>query len=243
MPDRPWLQLYKLSTPRDQIMVLRVIYRITRDDVNADWKMAGVKITGFNADLEWPQGEPKRVFGDYAYDVESPEFAKMLKGYKEKSDAFVANVEILRNSASAEAVMLAKKNAARREQVLLSLSQGSFFRGLAMMGDDAAQTEDVTMVITEVREQGGLVKGVFHVDRNAETTKHFIGSLDFVESSEGRPLGVLNVTTIAFDGKTLEDASSSFFNPGTISRIRLKTDGFRVEGDIPDLSLRLTRNM
>ena len=243
MPDRPWLQLYKLATPRGKVLALRVTYRITRDDGDSDWKLAGVKVAGYNADLEWPQGSPKASFGDYAFDVNSEQFDKLLKDYREKAETFIANVETLKSSASAEAMMLAKKNAARRDQVVMSLSEGSFFKGLAMVGEDAAATEDVTMVITEVREQGGLVKGVFHIDKAADVTKHFVGSLDFVEASDGRPLGILNVTTVAFNGQTMDDLSSSFFNPGTVSRIRLKTDGFRIEGDLPDLSLRLTRNL
>ena len=242
-PAKPWEALYKLSAAKDVVLPLSVTYSLVRDNERSDWSLAGVKVRGYKSDLEWPEGSPKHDFGDRAYDVDSREFSKVLGDYRAASEKFVANVDALKGSVRAKAALAEQENKRRRERVIMSLSKGAFFKGVAIVGEDGASAQDVTMVITDMMENGALVKGVFSVSGDDPLSKYFVGTVDFETEVAGEERGFLSVTTVAFGDGQAPDGEASFFDAASTSRIRLKTDGFRLEGDRRDLSLRFTRSL
>lgn len=242
-PEKPWESLYQLATPRGEILLLRAVYQIVREDSDSDWKFQGVRLAGYDQDLVWPSGQPRSKFGDRAFDVDSAAFANVLADYRERSENYVARVAALTDAAASSRVAALRELEERRQRVRQSMSKGAYFTGVAILGEDAADSEDVTMLITATEGDGAMVRGVFKQDGASATPKHFVGSLNFVSPAGGEEIGVLNVTTVAFEGEGGGLGGPPFFNPGTVSRIRLKTDGMQLEGDTPDISLRLHRAM
>jgi len=113
---------------------------------------------------------------------------------------------------------------------------------MVIAGDEGADAREVSLIITETRNDGEVVKGVLRLEKEESSTKHFTGFVDVVESDQGIQ-GRLDLTTIAFAGQSSLDEIPAFFNPGTVSRITLQTDGYRMEGDADEVSLRLIRSL
>ncbi|MDQ8202516.1 hypothetical protein [Pelagicoccus sp. SDUM812003] len=243
-PEKPWRALYRMSASRNEVLPLRITYSLTRDSEKSDWELAGIKVKGHKKELEWPQGKPAYAYGDHAYDVDSDQFRRLLAKYQESSSQFVASIDSLKGSYEEKLASLQRENDKRRERVMMALSPGNFYDGLAIVGEDAAVSQGVTIVITETRERGSLVKGVFQVrEEGGSVSKMFVGSVDFETLPSGREQGVLNLRTVAVQEAEAPETEARFFKPESVSSIRLKTDGFRIEGDTRDFSLRLTRHM
>jgi hypothetical protein len=68
------------------------------------------------------------------------------------------------------------------------------------------------------------------------------GILDIIEGKGGDTQALLNLTTVAFEDQPGGDAPE-FFRPSTVTRLALKTDGYRMEGDGAEISIRLIRGM
>jgi hypothetical protein len=97
-------------------------------------------------------------------------------------------------------------------------------------------------VITETRNGGSMIKGILKLDSKQTPSKHFTGVIDFEEKEDGEVQALLNLTTVGF-AEQPGGKEPLFFKPGTVSRIALKTDGYRLEGDGSDISLRLVRSL
>ncbi len=243
-PTRPWETLYRMTATGEETVPLRVVYSLTRENAHSDWKLSNVKVDGYRGKLVWPVGKPADEFGERAYDIASSAFDDLYAEHAARAEEYVANIDLLRKSRDESAALLARQNRERRERVMMSLAQGAFFKGMAILGEDGEAAREVTMVITEIRDGGSLVKGVFQVDgEQTERSKHFVGTVGFEKSLSGAERGVLNVTTVSLDNPLAYEDSNPFFDANTVSRIRLKTDGFRLEGDLSDISLRMTRSM
>ncbi|MDQ8185926.1 hypothetical protein [Pelagicoccus sp. SDUM812002] len=244
-PDRPWDRLYEISARKEEVLPLRVTYALKREDEELEWDLARIRVSGYKGDLEWPEGEPRYAFGENAYDIHSPEFAKVYDAHSSEAQNYVARIDRMRAREEDELFALRRENERQRERVKMALAEGSFFDGLAIMGEDAADSRDVQLVITEVRNEGGFVKGVLKLSgMEQKTSKHFVGSLEFEKSMSGREQGYLSLRTVSIDSPgSAETAESEFFDARSVSRMRLRADGFRLEGDSRDLSFRLTRNL
>ncbi len=243
-PERPWNRLYEISSKKEEVLPLRVTYGLQRDSADSDWKLTRIKVNGYNGDLEWPEGEPKYSFGENAYDVHSLEFAKVYADYRAASESYVAKIDRLRAREEDGMLALKRENENQRMRVKMALSEGAFFNGMAIMGEDAKSSHDVQLVITEVRNDGRFVKGVVKLaGEKDEHAKHFVGSLEFEKTMSGREQGFLSLKTVSIDTPETYTADSPFFEAGTVSRMRLRADGFRLEGDTKDLSFRFTRSL
>jgi len=99
------------------------------------------------------------------------------------------------------------------------------------------------MIITETRDEGAMIKGVIKLSGQDEISKHFTGNLRVEEIEDSHVRGLFNMVTVAFEGETSQEGLPAFFNPGTIMRLRFKTDGYQLEGDSRALSMRLVRAM
>ncbi|MBK1878415.1 hypothetical protein [Pelagicoccus mobilis] len=243
-PDKPWERLYELSAAKGEVLSLRVIYGLTRPNKDADWQLSRVKVSGYKEKLTWPEGETKYAFGEGAYDIDSLEFSKVFSEYKLQSNEYVARIDRLKTEVENGRLALKRENDRQRERVKMALSEGAYFNGIAILGEDAVDSEDVQLVITEVRNEGSFVKGVLRLNRESEErSKHFVGSLAFEKTLSGKEQGYLNLTTVSMDTPGTLAAESTFFQANTVSRMKLKADGFRLEGDTRDLSFRLTRSM
>ncbi|MDQ8182362.1 hypothetical protein [Pelagicoccus sp. SDUM812005] len=243
-PDRPWNRLYEISAKKEEVLPLRVTYGLQRESEADDWALTRIKVSGYKGDLEWPEGDPKYAFGENAYDIHSPEFAKVYEDYSLAAQNYVARIDRMRAREEGNLLALKRENERQRERVKMALSEGAFFNGLAILGEDAANSRDVQLVITEVRNDGGFVKGVVKLTGDKQlTSKHFVGSLEFEKSMSGREQGYLSLRTVSIDAPTTATAESPFFDAHNVSRMRLRADGFRLEGDSRDLSFRLTRSL
>lgn len=243
-PDRPWDRLFEISAKKEEVLPLRVTYALKRESKEADWALARIKVSGYKGDLEWPEGEPKHTFGENAYDVNSLEFAKVYEDYRSASEGYVARIDRLRAREEGGVLALKRENQRQRERVKMALAEGAFFNGLAIVGEDAADSQDVQLVITEVRNDGGFVKGVVTMAGSKEKhAKHFVGSLEFEKTMSGREQGYLSLKTVSIAAPSEYTATAPFFEADNVSRMRLKADGFRLEGDSRDLSFRLTRSL
>ncbi len=243
-PDRPWDRLFEISAKKEEVLPLRVTYALKRESKEADWALARIKVSGYKGDLEWPEGEPKHTFGENAYDVNSLEFAKVYEDYRSASEGYVARIDRLKAREEDGVLALKRENQRQRERVKMALAEGAFFNGLAIVGEDAAESQDVQLVITEVRNDGGFVKGVVTLAGEKEKhAKHFVGSLQFEKTMSGREQGYLSLKTVSITAPGEYTATAPFFEADNVSRMRLKADGFRLEGDSRDLSFRLTRSL
>ncbi len=243
-PERPWDRLYEISAKKEEVVPLRVTYGLQRDSADADWKLTRIKVNGYNGDLEWPEGDPKFSFGENAYDVHSLEFAKVYADYRAASESYVAKIDRLRAREEDGMLALKRENENQRMRVKMALAEGSFFNGMAIMGEDAKSSREVQLVITEVRNDGGFVKGVVKLaGEKDEHAKYFVGSLEFEKTMSGREQGYLNLRTVSIDAPETYTADSPFFEASNVSRMRLRADGFRLEGDSKDLSFRFTRSL
>lgn len=242
-PEKPWKSLYRIAANKEEIVPLKVTYGLTRESEDADWELTKVKVAGYREELKWPEGQPRHAFGEDAYDVETEEFAKVFESYKKETDTFIAAIE-KHQSAEAAALLAKKREVERqRERVRMALAEGTYFNGVAIIGEDASDSRDIQLVITEVRGEGAFIKGVVKMgNSDAKTSKHFVGQLDFEETLSGQEQGFLKLTTVSVDLPEAPELETAFFEPRTISRMKLKADGFRLEGDSRDLSLRLTRS-
>ncbi|MBD5778692.1 hypothetical protein IEN85_04260 [Pelagicoccus sp. NFK12] len=243
-PERPWDRLYEISAKKEEVLPLRVTYGLSRASKEADWELSRIKVSGYKGDLEWPEGEPKHAFGENAYDIHSLEFAKVYEDYAAAAQNYVARIDRLKSREEESVLALKRENERQRDRVKMALAEGALFNGLAIVGEDAASSRDVQLVITEVREDGSFVKGVVKLTGEKQVlSKHFVGSLEFEKSMSGREQGYLSLKTVAIDAPTSETAATPFFDSHNVSRMRLRADGFRLEGDSRDLSFRLTRNL
>lgn len=128
-----------------------------------------------------------------------------------------------------------------RQELIMSLSQGSYFKGVAILGETSKETRDISLIVTETRGDGELIKGLLKLeDEKVAFSKHFTGVLDIIEKEEDVQ-GRLDLTTVAFAGQPHDTPELTFFKPGTVSRIQMNTDGRSLEGDSDSISLRLMR--
>ena len=243
VPEKPWTRLYRRSASRDEVVNLRVSYRFTREKVDDEWKLTDIRVRGEDEKFVWPEGEPIEAYGKNAYDVASPEFKDMILEYEEVSKTFLGNVNTLKELEYGKAAELARLREEKRNQLIGAMSRGAFYKGMVISGEDASDAREVTMIITETRNEGSLIKGVIKLSEKGEIAKHFTGDLKIEERGEDEIRGMLNLVTLAFEGEKSGQGLPPFFNPGTVMRLRLKTDGFQVEGDSRDLSMRLVRTM
>lgn len=243
-PGKPWKRLYEISARKNETLPLRVTYALTRASNAADWELSRVKVSGTKGDIVWPEGEPEYSFGDDAYDVNSLEFADVFARYQSDSREYMARIDRMRAQVEDGRLALKQENQRQRERVRLAFSEGTYFSGLAILGEDASASHDVNLVITEVRGEGAFVKGVVSIKNDEkERSKYFVGSLEFETTLTGREQGFLSLKTVSIhapDAAVAMDAP--FFESDNVSRMRLKSDGFRLEGDSRDLSFRMTRS-
>ncbi|MEM9159587.1 MAG: hypothetical protein AAGB46_11100 [Verrucomicrobiota bacterium] len=242
LPKKDWNSLYRLAVPKYKVVPMRVTYRLLRDGENGDWALTDILSRGEDGEeIEWPSGVTIDAFGDLSLNADSLDFQERLSEYREGIGEFMEGVAAHQNLAAADRVRRERELATAREELMASLGTGSFFQGLAIAGEQSDRTHDVTMVITETRERGSIVKGVFQISEQSTHSKHFTGFIDFEENKSGDLDCILNLTTIAFEGERSGVSLPPFFNPGTVSRIELKSDGYKVEGDSPGLSLRMIK--
>lgn len=236
-PKQSWNQLYKHSASKGEIFPMDISYRLLKN--SSDWELSRLRVK--EGDV-WSRGRPKDFFGSNAMDIDSSEFPHSFRAFEK------AGVAFLKKAGEAEKAHLAKLDEAvrlaneKRENLIMALSQGSSFRGMVIVGVEGSDAREISLIITETRNSGGLIKGILKLDEDRLPAKHFTGILDLVESEQGIH-GQLNLTTIAFAGQSTLKNTPPFFNPGTVSRIKLHTDGYRMEGDAGDISLRLIRSL
>ena len=242
LPSKRWKRLYRHSASKGALFPFSVSYRLLKVSPDSDWEISGIRMREGEHGFAWSRGRPKEFFGENAMDISSNRFVVSFRAYEK------AGLEFLKKVAVAEKEYLAMLDEAEerakeeRRDLIMSLSQGSYFKGMVIAGDEGADAREVSLIITETRNDGEVVKGVLRLEKEESSTKHFTGFVDVVESDQGIQ-GRLDLTTIAFAGQSSLDEIPAFFNPGTVSRITLQTDGYRMEGDADEVSLRLIRSL
>jgi len=243
-PEKPWRTLVRKTAEREVITPLRMTYALTRASNQAEWELSRVKVSGYREELVWPEGESLHSFGERAYDVDSARFDAALSKYKRDSIAYVASIDMLIEEEQRESKLLARENRVQRERIEMALAKGTHFEGVAILGEGAEASRDIRLIITEMKPGGTFVKGVVKLgSQQEEASKHFVGELDFEQTQSGREQAYLNLNTVYFDLPPHDGIETRFFDPRSVSSMRLKADGFRLEGDSRDLSMRLTRSM
>ncbi len=242
LPSKRWKRLYRHSASKGALFPFNVYYRLLKNSEDSDWEISGMRMRKGEHGFAWSRGRPKEFFGESAMDISSNRFVVSFRAYEK------AGLEFLKTVAAAEKEYLAMLDEAEeqakeeRQDLMMSLSQGSYFKGMVIAGDEGADAREVSLIITETRNEGEVIKGVLRLEKEESSTKHFTGFFDVIESDQGIQ-GRLDLTTVAFSGQTSMGEIPTFFNPGTVSRITLQTDGYRMEGDADEVSLRLIRNL
>jgi hypothetical protein len=190
----------------------------------------------------WSQGHPKAFFGESAMDISSNRFVISFRAYEKTGLHFLNKVTIAVKEYLAMLDEAEEQAKEERQNLKMSVSQGSYFKGMVIAGDEGADASEVSLIITETRNDGEVIQGVLRLENEESSIKHFTGFFDVAENKQGAQ-GRLDLTTIAFSGQKSLGEIPTFFNPGTVSRITLQTDGYRMEGDADELSLRLFRSL
>lgn len=239
-PAKRWKRLYKHSASKGEVFPFQVSYRLLKLD--AEWELSGMRIKADKEGFAWSRGRPKAFFGAHALDVSSTEFAGAFRAFEKAGLAYLQKATLAEKEYLAAVDQSAKQAQAERQDLIMAMSQGSYFKGMVIAGKEGEDAREVSLVITETRNGGGIIKGVLKLEEEESPTKHFTGFFDVVESEQGIE-GQLELTTIAFSGQASLIETPAFFNPGTVSRIKLQTDGSRMEGDADEISLRLIRSL
>lgn len=190
----------------------------------------------------WGQGEVVDLHDESSLEVGSEGFQYLIRAYKVAGKSYLDEVKGLQNQYVAEENERERLQIERRNRLATSLSKGSYFKGMAIAGVDGADAREISMIITETRNEGGLIKGILKLDSDQAYSKHFTGILNIVEKKAGDPQALLSLTTVAFEDQPGGEAPE-FFRPSTVTRLALKTDGYRMEGDGAEISIRLIRSM
>lgn len=240
LPAKGWDRLYKHSASKGEVFPFSISFRFLKLD--SDWELSGTRMKEGDHGFAWSRGRPKDFFGMDAVDVHSNEFTVAFRAFEKAGITYLKNAAIAEKEYLASLDESARQAQERRQDLMMSLSQGSYFKGMVIAGDEGSDAREVSLIITETRSDGGMIKGVMKLDEKDSSAKHFTGFFDVVEDDHGFQ-GQLNLTTIAFAGQNALAGTPAFFNPGTVSKIKLQTDGYRMEGDADEISLRLIRSL
>jgi len=241
-PQKGWSRLYKKSASKGEVIPFNLSYRLLSTEESSDWTLSALRLKEGEKTFAWNKGRPKAHFGKRAYDVSSSDFVSLFRAYERAGMAYLNRAAVAKDDYLAEVAEKARKLERDRKDLLMALSQGSYYKGMVIVGDSGEEAREVSLIITETRNDGQLIKGVLKLEEDGMPGKHFTGFFDLIESDDA-VRGQLDLTTIAFAGQTMDREVSSFFSPGTVTKIELQTDGFRMEGDAKDISLRLTRSL
>ena len=242
IPPKRWNGLYRHSASKGALFPFSVSYRLLKSSTDSNWEISGMRMREGEHGFAWSRGHPKAFFGESAMDISSNRFVISFRAYEKTGLDFLNKVTIAEKEYLAMLDEAEEQAKEERQDLKMSLSQGSYFKGMVIAGDEGADASEVSLIITETRNDGEVIKGVLRLEKEESSTKHFTGFFDVVENEQGIQ-GRLDLTTIAFSGQTSLDEVPTFFNPGTVSRITLQTDGYRMEGDADELSLRLIRSL
>ncbi len=241
-PTPAWSSLIRKSASKGTVYPLNITYRLTRKSVKDDWELSNLRMKEGENGFAWAKGLPKERFGPRAVVFGTRDFSLSFRDFERKGVAYIKEAEAARAARIAAAEAESALDREKRHDLLMALSQGSYFRGMVIAGAEAKDTREISLIITETRNEGELIKGIFKLNEEDAPAKHFTGILDLVQ--EGEEIGAkLDLKTIAFAGQSAPESAPRFFNPGTVSRIQLYTDGYRMEGDGDELSLRLIRSL
>ena len=240
-PNPGWAKLYKRDGKKGEIYDFDAHYRITVNGVGkSGWELSNLRINGNDGGLAWASMLPKSELEEGSVEVDSLEFNYYLRAFEKSGLAFLEEAKAYKEIWIASQTEKAERLQRLRRELIMSLSQGSYFKGIAILGETSEETRDVSLIVTETRGEGELIKGLLKLEDESVSAKHFTGVLDIVEQDEGIQ-GRLELTTIAFAGQPHDTPDLAFFKPGTVSRIQMSTDGRSLEGDSDSLSLRLMR--
>lgn len=242
IPPKRWNGLYRHSASKGALFPFSVSYRLLKSSTDSNWEISGMRMRQSEHGFAWSQGHPKAFFGESAMDISSNRFVISFRAYEKTGLDFLNKVTIAEKEYLAMLDEAEEQAKEERQNLKMSVSQGSYFKGMVIAGDEGADASEVSLIITETRNDGEVIKGVLRLEKEESSTKHFTGFFDVVENKQGAQ-GRLDLTTIAFSGQTSLGEIPTFFNPGTVSRITLQTDGYRMEGDADELSLRLFRSL
>lgn len=241
-PEQPWKKLYQLSAHKGESFPLTANFRLSRETVEKGWTFSNLHVEGGNSNLIWGQGKVVDLDDEASLEVGTKEFEYLIRIYKLAGKSYLEEVKHLDNQYVAVENERKRQRMERRNRLATSLSKGSYFKGMAIAGVDGADAREISMIITETRNEGGLIKGILKLDSDQTHSKHFTGILDIIEGKGGDTQALLNLTTVAFEDQPGGDAPE-FFRPSTVTRLALKTDGYRMEGDGAEISIRLIRSM
>jgi hypothetical protein len=242
IPPKRWNGLFRHSASKGALFPFSVSYRVLKSSTDSNWEISGMRIRQGEHGFAWSRGHPKAFFGERAMDISYNRFMISFRAYEKTGLDFLNKVAIAEKEYLAMLDEAQEQAKEERQDLKMPLSQGSYFKGMAIAGDEGADASEVSLVITETRNDGEVIKGVLRLEKEESSTKHLTGFFDVVENEQGIQ-GRLDLTTIAFSGQTSLDEVPTFFNPSTVSRITLQTDGYRMEGDTDELSLRLIRSL
>ena len=242
IPPKRWNGLYRHSASKGALFPFSVSFRVLKSSTDSNWEISGMRMRQSEHGFAWSQGHPKAFFGESAMDISSNRFVISFRAYEKTGLHFLNKVTIAVKEYLAMLDEAEEQAKEERQNLKMSVSQGSYFKGMVIAGDEGADASEVSLIITETRNDGEVIKGVLRLENEESSIKHFTGFFDIAENKQGAQ-GRLDLTTISFSGQKSLGEIPTFFNPGTVSRITLQTDGYRMEGDADELSLRLFRSL
>ena len=241
-PSPRWVGLYRKDGKKGEVFDFDAHYRITaKGDQKGGWELSNLRINGSDDGLAWASMLPKSEFEEGSIEVDAMEFEYYLKAFEKAGLVYLEKARAFEKNWIASRSEKAERLQKLRQEITMSLSQGSYFKGVAILGETSEETRDISLIVTETRGEGELIKGLLKLEgEKVASPKHFTGFLDIIEKEEDLQ-GRLELTTVAFPGQPHDTAELAFFKPGTVSRIQMNTDGRSLEGDSESISLRLMR--
>ena len=241
-PSPGWVGLYRKDGKKGEVFDFDTHYQITaKGDQKGGWEVSNLLINGSDDGLAWASMLPKSEFEEGSIEVDAMEFQYYLKAFEKAGLAYLEEARVFEKIWIASRSEKAERLQKLRQELIMSLSQGSYFEGVAIFGETSEETRDISLIVTETRGDGELIKGFLKLeDEKAASPKHFTGFLDIIEKKEDVQ-GRLELTTVAFAEQPHDTPELAFFKPGTVSRIQMSTDGRSLEGDSDSISLRLMR--
>lgn len=241
LPKPGWTRLYRRQGAKGEVFEIDIQYRITaNDDKPGSWELSSLRLNGNGDGLDWTSIMPKSAFEEGAVDVDAMEFAYYLRAFEKAGLSYLEKAKAFEDVWIASRTEKAERLQKLRKELIMSLSQGSYFKGIAIVGETSEETREISLIVTETRADGELIKGLLKLENEEASPKHFTGVLDIIEN-EDSVQGHLELTTVAFAGQPHDTPELAFFKPGTVSRIQMNTDGRTLEGDSDSISLRLMR--
>ena len=161
LPSLGWVRLYRKDGKKGEMFDFDAHYRITANgDQKGGWELSNLRINGSEDGLAWASMLSKSEFEDGSVEVDAMEFTYYLEAFEKAGLAYLEEARAFEKIWIASKSEKAERLQKLRQELIMSLSQGSYFKGVAILGETSEETSDISLIVTETRGDGELIKGL-----------------------------------------------------------------------------------